>query len=208
MGYLDSLPDDTEIIDISCQRLNKLPDLSRFYNLKTLICSFNNLTTLPELPNITELYCYNNKLITLPELPNVTKIYCFNNKLTTLPELPNINYLYCYNNKLTTLPELPNITELYCENNKLTTLPELKNVNILFCENNPIYDIIENDIQKLRKLNKFRLLYFSIKYKKQFMNWLWEFVRKPKIEEMYHPSNLLKFMNENKTNWEEELENW
>jgi Leucine-rich repeat (LRR) protein len=148
--YLDSLPDDTETIDLSNKNLEQLPDLSRFYNLKTLYCQFNNLVSLPELPNVAVLHCLHNNLVSLPELPNVTNLKCYNN---------------------------------------------------------PIYNIIEDDIQKLRKLNKFRNFYYSLKYKQQFMNWLWELVRKPKIEQMYHPTNLMKFMNENE-NWEDEIENW
>ena len=47
--YIDSLPNDITSIDLSNRNLSKLPDLSRFKNLLTLNCSFNQLTYLPEL---------------------------------------------------------------------------------------------------------------------------------------------------------------
>ena len=48
-NYLYSLPDNTEIIDVSNNDLTYISDLSRFKNLKTLVCSFNLLTSLPTL---------------------------------------------------------------------------------------------------------------------------------------------------------------
>jgi hypothetical protein len=137
-----------------------------------------------------------------------------NNQLTYLPKLnENLQHLYCFNNQLTYLPELnKNLQHLNCcGNNKLTYLPELnerlKSINIMNIE---IYDIPNEKydiLQKIKIINKFRKLYYSLKFKKQFRKWLWELVREPKIMQKYHPSYLSENLNE-ETNLEHFLENW
>ena len=64
----------------------KLPDLTKYINLKVLNCSNNELTELPNLPNtLIELICSNNKLTELTNLPNtLIKLNCGNNKLIKL----------------------------------------------------------------------------------------------------------------------------
>ena len=47
----------------------------------------------------------------------------------------------------------------------------------------------QNMEQEKEIMRRFRCLYFSIKYKKQFRKWLWERVRLPKIQQQFHPSN-------------------
>ena len=207
MYYLNSLPHDVEKINLSRLGLTELPDLSRFYNLKGINCSYNMLTELPELPLLTYLDCSVNKLTVLPELPLLTLLDCSNNQLTLLPELPLLTDLYCYNNKLSVLPEMPNLIRLGCSYNKLSVLPEMPNLIRMGCSNNPIHYIIGNDIKKLRLLQRFRHLYFSLKYKGRFVDWLWEKVRKPKIEQMYHPSRLIEFI-DGSDNWDERLDDW
>jgi len=77
--YLDSLPEDTEEIDVSSRELEHLPDLSRFTNLIYLDCSDNQLTSLPLLnENLQELYCDNNDLTLLPSLNEKLKILEYN----------------------------------------------------------------------------------------------------------------------------------
>ena len=47
--YLNSLPEDIQEIDVDSKEITYLPDLTRFKNLQTLICSNNQLTELPPL---------------------------------------------------------------------------------------------------------------------------------------------------------------
>ena len=76
---LDTYTFDTELIDLSDKRLTKLPDLTRFTKLKTLICSCNQLIEL------TTLYCNYNQLTKLSNLSNtLTKLDCNYNRLTEL----------------------------------------------------------------------------------------------------------------------------
>jgi Leucine-rich repeat (LRR) protein len=234
---LNTYPDDEDSIDLAYNeddklrfiKLKTMPDLSRFHNLKILYCYRNEIKQISglEMPNLESLFCSNNKLVSLTNFPNLTYLNCSNNQLSYLPNMPKIKTLYCLNNKLTSIMfNLSNLEALYCMKNKITHLSTMPNIKFIGCANNkilhinasnglkkidclnnPIYDIIGNDIEKLRKLTKFRNFYFSLKYKQQIVNWLWELVRKPRIEKMYHPTNLLKFMNEN-DNWEDEIENW
>ena len=87
--YLNSLPDDTTVINVSNKGLKNLPDLSRFKNLIKLYCSNNQLTSLPPLnKNLKILYCDINFLTSLPPLnENLKYLYCSNNELTSLPPL-------------------------------------------------------------------------------------------------------------------------
>ncbi len=63
----------------------------------------------------------------------------------------------------------------------------------------------------MNKLHKFRNLYYSLKFKKQFRKWLWERVRLPKIEAHYHPDNLINMLQEDTnidTDIDEVLNQW
>jgi len=184
--YLNSLSSDIDSLDINGKDIQYLPDLKRFKNLKTLFCDNNKLTSLPTLPkNLEELYCSNNQLSLLPNLSENLKILC------------------CYNNQLTSLPTLPqNLEELYCFNNQLTSLPTLsENLEELDYGNNPIYEIVNNNcLIKIKKnikiLNKFRYLYYCLKFKKPLRKWLWEKVREPNIMKIYSPKYLVENLDE------------
>ena len=181
--YINSLPEDVEEINVSFDNLTYLPDLSRFTNLKELYCGYNQLTSLPNLPaNLQELYCSKNQLTLLPNLP------------------PNLQTLICSYNQLTLLPNLPpKLQTLGCDNNQLTLLPDLPTtIKYLYYNNNPIYDLLNSDDisvirNKLKILNKFRDLYYCIKYKSKFRKWLWD-LREKKIQENFHPDKLREML--------------
>ncbi len=202
--YLNELSQFVECIDISHKGITYLPDLSKFTNLKKLNCSYNKLTNLPKLGlNLKILCCHHNLLTVLPPLPeNLEKIFCYTNKLTSLPPL-NINLveLWCSYNELTSLPSLNiNLEGLFCSYNKLTSFPNLNSKLRKCCYHvNPIFDVIYNsDISILKynieTLNRFKNLFYCLKYKKQFRYLLWFKLREPKIQKQYHPNNLTKLM--------------
>ena len=84
--------------------------------------------------------------------------------------------------------------------------------------NNFIYEIVKNDDiniikNKLKKLYNFKYLFYCLKYKNKFRNWLWIKIREPKIKKQYHPNNLLILLNEiDDNNYEEKMDsllnNW
>ena len=229
--YLNSLPEDTEEINVSHKGIYYLPNLSRFKNLKILHCQHNQLTYLPPLENLQKLYCSHNKLTSLylnkkleilfcesnqlTDLhlnKNLQTLICSNNQLTSLHLNENLKDLYCSHNQLSSLHLNKNLEQLYCYYNRLTSLQLNEKIILLCCTNNPIYEIINSYYtpvikQKLRVLNQFRYLYYCLKFKKRFRDWLWVKIREPKIREKYSHDYLVKNLNED-TDLDELLENW
>jgi Leucine-rich repeat (LRR) protein len=123
--------------------------------------------------------------------------------------------LSCYNNQLNSLPILPeNLRNLYCNNNELTSLPDLPETLMTLCFiDNVIYQIIHSDdlytiTKKIQVLNKFRYSYYSLQFKNKFRNWLWERVRRPKIDDKYHPRNLIRYLSDENLDIEIVLSDW
>ena len=161
--YLESLPDDITLLDLSNRNLTKLPNISRFIKLEILYCNNNQITQLDNLPNTLKiLFCYSNQITQLDNLPNsLQSLDCSYDQITQLDNLPNsLKELYCSNNQITQLDNLPNsLQKLYCYDNEITQLDHLPNLlQTLFCYNNelPSYDL-EYWKQKTfeRKLNEF-----------------------------------------------------
>ncbi len=206
-----------ELLRCDNNRLTMLPALPN--HLQKLYCYHNQLTSLPTLPNNLQiLHCSKNKISLLPPLPNnLEKITCDDNQLRSLPTLPNnLQNLRCYHNKLTSLPTLPNSLKLlHCTNNRLHLLPDLpNNLQAFYCNHNPIYSTIggDRDIHtarlRLRKLNNIKDLYYALKFKSKFRKWLWERVRLPKIQKLYHPDNLMSILTDEEKDLDEVLEEW
>lgn len=191
----------------SFMELETLPPLPD--TLEILEINNNRITILPQLPpNLIHLFCSHNKLTSLPSLPSALKLLnCSFNPIQNLPPLPlNLSDLSCVYNELTHLPPLPNRLEsLVITGNKLTCLPELPyKLKYLYCSGNPLpywlcdeYKIgLDNlDINnKLKITNRFKELFYTLKFKKQFRTILWEKVREPKIRAKYHPDILMKML--------------
>jgi Leucine-rich repeat (LRR) protein len=170
-----------------------------FNYLVTINCSNNKLTSLPNLPyELRHLNCSNNQLSSLPTLEGgcLSSLDCSNNKLTSLPAIPqnllpnqpqnyykSFELFNCSNNQLTSLPYIHNGNNIpvICINNKLdsTNLPDCY-VTIHFKptitpikEEEPIIkeDPIPNK-KNMRIINKFKHLYYSLKFKKHFIKLL------------------------------------
>jgi len=208
---LPQLPKRLESLFCNNNQLTILPPLPE--SLLLLCCDCNKLKTIPPLSeNLETLWCCGNRLQSLPHLPEkMSGLFCKDNQLKILPQLPkNLERLFCNNNQLTTLPHLPeNLNSLFCSDNCLGYLPIINKKIISFwygwCDNNPIYEILYNGINinlykirdRIQQLYNFRHLYYSLKFKKKFSNWLWVKIREPKIMVQYHPSNLFNTLDEN-----------
>jgi hypothetical protein len=90
--------------------------------------------------------------------------------------------------------------------------------NFIFQMDNQDYDEFLSEIthethrlrQKVKTLHDFRFSFYSLKYKTVLRNFLWDKIRRPKIEAKYHPDNLQKLldnMNE-EDDFSEVLANW
>jgi hypothetical protein len=205
--YINELPDDTYGIYVANLGLTYIPDLTRFTHLKELKCENNELTTLPPLPD------------------SLGKIFCYRNKITVLPKLPNrLWYLDCDYNFITNIPQPlpPNLQKLYCSENLLTFLPNLhKNIRVerFFYNDNPIENVYRRETVcwnreflhvKIRIINRFRFIYYSMKFKQRFRDWLWVKVREPKIRQKYCPTNLVELICgvEDETEFHNVLDGW
>jgi Leucine-rich repeat (LRR) protein len=152
-------------IQLKNKGLTYLPDLSRFYKLKELNVSCNLLKQLPKLP------------------PSLQEIYCGKNQIEKLPDdLPQDCYiLHCHHNQITSLPKLPPMFE------------------VLYIIDNPIYNMFDlrgdaaNKVRNIIKIQKFRHIYYTLKFKNRFHKWLWR-SRETKIKEKYSPANLMKLL--------------
>lgn len=175
---LNSLPDNTEMLNFEGHNLKVLPDLSRFHNLKRLYCENNRLTSLPILPQTLEI------------------LFCSNNLLTSLPILPEkLGILYCENNLITSLPLLHNVYQFHFVNNPI--------YDIILPKSTEDNNVIKKNIAILYR---FKYLYYLLKFKKRFRDLLWIKIREPKIREKYSSENLLKLL-ENE-DLEQVLETW
>jgi Leucine-rich repeat (LRR) protein len=190
--YLNSLPLDTKIINVSFKKLTYLPDLSRFKQLEKLVCSKNELKSLPPLPNsLIVLFCPFNPLTELPQFNNnLEYIECSYCQLTSLPPLNNnLKVLHCYRNEITELPPLNNkLKILHCYNNKIFHKKQKYNKNII------------------KTLLNFRFTFYCLKLKNKFKRWLWEKVREPKVMAKFHPDHLTNL--EETDDLEVFLDNW
>jgi Leucine-rich repeat (LRR) protein len=137
-GILNEETRVTEL-DLSNRNLKKLPDLSKYINLKKLNISYNQLTSIDDIPNsIEELDCCSNYIVKLPEhLPSKLRILnCFLNELVVLPiSFPiTLNWLNCSSNSIENIVgSLPKDLKYFnCSDNYITSFSELRNGLIYF----------------------------------------------------------------------------
>ena len=213
------------ILDCSKNQLTQLPTLPS--TLTGLYCNNNQLTQLPTLPpTLQNLDCNNNQLTQLPILPpKLIYLVCCYNQLRQLPTLPpTLTDLDCKYNQLTQLPTLPSILRfLLCYENQLTQLPTLPStLEHLDCRYNVLpfgHEIYHTNMMEyiiqMRNKNRimlFKELFYALKYKKQFRDWLWVRIREPKIRNKYHPDNLIKLLEDRENLTLDELDelhdNW
>lgn len=199
LKQLPELPNSVEILFCHCNQLTNIPRLPK--NLKIFHADYNQLTHISEFPSgIDEISLYDNPLTSLPPLPpNLHYLNCSKNQLKSLPFLPqNLRVLLCDKNRLETLPTLPpQLIHLSCEYNPLKTLPELpRSIAKLELEHTGIYDeiLMTDNPYEIReivnKIHRFRVAYYTLKFKQRFRDLLWLKVRLPKIERANHPDLL------------------
>ena len=187
-------------LNCSYNKLMCLPPLPE--KLEKLVCSDNLLTVLPSLnKKLVTLWCAGNQLTQLPALNrDLVTLWCAANQLTKIPNLnPDLLKLWCSDNQLTSLPRLNlKLQSLVCDTNRLTSIPNLTpNLTDVRCFNNPIFKTVSDPKlnimrRNIQTLNRFKELYYCVKYKTQFRYLLWVKVREPKIQQQYHPDNLTK----------------
>lgn len=151
-------------MDVAGKSIANLKGIEHFYNLQTLICNDNQLTSvdLTKNVNLSTLNLSNNSLSTIDLSKNkeLNTLALRNNKLESLDVINNVNlqslhvnnnlltginlsanwrlkYLDINDNKLNTLDlsYADYLTEVNCQNNKLTEI-SVGNIKRLNCSNN------------------------------------------------------------------------
>ena len=138
-------------LNINSRSISSLAGIQYFYNLQSLYCGGNHLTSLDLSKNseLTTLSCPHNQLptINLSSNPKLTTLACFSNQLTSLnlDDNPEMVYLYCQDNKLTdlTINHCFNLKTVYCYNNNLSelVLPYASPLEDLRCNNNNLQEL-------------------------------------------------------------------
>ncbi len=173
--YIDTLPETLTLLDISRNEMSSIPYIPN--SIINLFISNNRITHLPPLPTSLEnLHCDHNPLL---------KINAFPCKLATL--------FASHTNIMNIPPLTPKLVLVDVSYSKLY-IPPINTANkftMFMYANTPLYDMVGNlPMNTLTKLNKFRELYFTLKFKAQFRKLLWEHIREKVAMERYAPSKL------------------
>jgi hypothetical protein len=221
MNTLPLLPNSLQTLLVMNMELNYLPSLENT-SLKYICSSQNNLTILPQFPNtLKSLTCSYNKLNIISDLPNsLETIILVSNQIKKIQNFPNnakiINISY---NLLIELPKIPeNTEELICHHNKLISMPKINSKKIYYlCFNCEIHGFIRCDdpikiieiVTKINSIYKFKSTYYHLLCRRKLRKWLWEYIREPKIRELYNPNKLNEFLtNVNEDELEDALNEW
>ncbi|MBO5271330.1 MAG: hypothetical protein J6B30_00705, partial [Muribaculaceae bacterium] len=150
-------------MDLAGKSIANLKGIEHFYNLQTLICNDNQLTSvdLTKNVNLSTLNLSNNSLSTIDLSKNkeLNTLALRNNKLESLDIINNssLEYLYINNNLLTGINLGANWMLKYLDinDNKLNTLDlsyadYMKEVN---CQNNKLTEISVGNIARLNCSN-------------------------------------------------------
>ncbi len=206
---LPKLPFLLEILSCNNNILTELPELN--HDLEQLYCPYNKLKYLPKLnKHLYSLNCHNNQLIELPEFNDkLRELYASNNALITIPPLKDGLISGYFNRQGFRLGPTIDLN-----NNYICKLP-MFNISgsyqdiCIFIENNPIFyelkkkyfalagnngtfksslNLMHDHIHKL--LYRVSSIFYSVKYKKKFIKWMYGKLREERIQFEMHPSNI------------------
>lgn len=154
-----------EILEVSKNKLKKLPDFTLFaHKLKKLDASNNYLYKFPKLPkSIVELYLDKNKIKKIPKTLsafNNLKIFKIShNNLKKCPKLPpSIKLVEMFSNKIKQIEdsETPRLKTCLIYDNKLNNIPKLNETQITeinFIRNRIKNFYVEDLLKRITKLN-------------------------------------------------------
>ena len=206
MLTISQLPPTLKKLDAALNSLTVLPELPPL--LQELIVAHNELIEIPSLPlTLKKLQCHNNYQLTyLPPLPeSLVELDCNECDLIRIPVLPeSISYVNISYNPILFIEHIPKSIEFYLDwsyynihddefnidNEKLICFDETPIYDFIFDFPDNRMDYIETCRHRLQVFNRFRELFYHLKFKQRFRDWLWKKVRLPKIERMNHPDRL------------------
>jgi len=209
ISWIDGYPDNLYHIYAKDNMLVSVPE---FNNMRMANYSRNYLTTVPKFTaDLWSLECCDNKITHFPRFHDDAplRLSCINNPLRKLPVIRNQNTeIYAMETMLMELPIPEDIYSLpmtetpmsYCISSPYvcihindTPISEIMGMTSIYCGMDNTY---EQASAIWRIISKFRFTYYSQKYRKNFMKFLWEKIRLPKIQYKYRPERLLEILDQ------------
>jgi Leucine-rich repeat (LRR) protein len=186
-------PSKIQHLFVGNTNLRDLPEPLPFH-LTRLCVEYSDLTALPTLPyTITELSVSNcRKLTSLPSFgPWLTQLHVPKNAIQRIPPLPrHLHSLICFDNQLEDLPVLPRgIRAVSCQRNPLTFMPS----EIILYPSDGSPSVLETSIFKIREIQLFRKLYYTIMVKNALKRNLWR-MRERRAMWKWNPDDLDRCM--------------
>ncbi|AAC97727.1 ORF MSV251 hypothetical protein containing C3H2C3 RING finger [Melanoplus sanguinipes entomopoxvirus] len=131
-------------IDICCDKYINYLDISKCYNIQSLICKNNKIEKLIIHDQLLYLYCENNNIdyININKHSRLLILDCSNNDITSLLINDRLYYLNCSNN---------NINYIRCNNNLKILKCYNCNLSNIFLNNGLIY--LDCSYNKLENIN-------------------------------------------------------
>jgi Leucine-rich repeat (LRR) protein len=184
-------------------------------NVEVLYCEHNQLTHIvansPKCA-LERLYCNHNQLVFVDKFPQLSNLICRNNRLTSLPHGMNwLEYVICDHNQITHLYGMERVYYLNAGQNPLRAIfGELTRLRTLFIDDTDLFTAFANNkgtgsadannaalhqdghvtprvfFHWNAELNRCRERIFLQKLRKPLRAWLWERVRRPKVERVFH----------------------
>ncbi len=199
-----TLPRSLVLLRCQHNQLVALPPCTR--HLPYLYCHHNQLRSLPATFNrkLRFVKCCHNQLTQLPPLPKrLFSVYCSHNRLETLPVLTaseELTDVFCDHNRLAWVPPLPPSLQRFHFHNNPVSEALMRGVdpyypghynafavhdNEIICEIDPMLHI------NIDVLLRFRALAWAVRLRDPLRRWLWERVRRPRIEAAFVPGVFL-----------------
>jgi hypothetical protein len=133
------------------------------------------------------------------------QLNCIYNNITALPVFnDSLESIIFSNNPIYTTLYGGNITLHHHRHAYMQDIMDMYEYQEVIAEN---ITSISDLSGKVKKLHNFRFLFYSLKYKSGLRNFLWDKIRRPKIEAKYHPDNLQKLL-ENMSDHDDVSELW
>lgn len=152
---IKSILSKIDFLDLSNNKLTKMPDLTSYPNIKYLSVSFNEIEQNIHDNNLVELTCHNNKIKSIVsnkithlnasnnqieqiDVPNVKILIISYNKLNWIPSYIDLKYLECIENRIQKMDNMLELEELYVGSNNLSSMHHMPKLQVLNCVNNPM----------------------------------------------------------------------
>jgi Leucine Rich repeats (2 copies) len=218
-NQIKSIPEHDTIENLDCYH-NKLLRIGYYKSLKRLDSCINYIHTIEPMNTLIYLNCDSNYLKIISGFPELRYLTCSNCPIEKIEYMEHLTLIDFHTTNVRHIPEFKNLTKIISGKHLFAFPYIVSRPKYLYITNQQMLDcignssnkhyIVQNDIdiivQRSNVLARMRELRYALKYREPLLNLLWK-VRENIAKEKYHPSNLLKFIEENE-DWVEVLDNF